>query len=127
MGKIYRLIAFFFIATFVVASFFLVVFQTDIRDYLSTINNLSEREPLIVRPKPTEFDPAKNPLKVEFLTLEKYKDLVKTEVDMTGIQIPGMIDTSSSTTATSTFVTSSTAPEKIPEFKVGNPEPFKSF
>jgi len=122
MSKIYKLIAFIFIAFFAVASFFLVVFQKDIREYLSTINNLSEREPLIVRPKPIEFDLNKNPLSINFLSLDKYKNLIKTEVDMTGIKIP-VIGGGVSTTTTAT----STPEENIPDFKLGNPEPFKNF
>ncbi|MEI7452088.1 MAG: hypothetical protein WCK37_02660 [Candidatus Falkowbacteria bacterium] len=126
MQKIYRLIAFTFISFFVVISFFLVVFQKDIREYFSTINNLSDREPLIMRPKPTEFDPNNNPIKVAFLVTDKYKNLVKTVVDMTGINVPNF-GGATSTAPTSTIPVISTSTENIPEFKVGNPEPFKNF
>jgi len=128
MQKIYRLIAFTFISFFVVFSFFLVVFQQDIRDYLSTINNLSDREPLIMRPKPIEFDPNNNPISVTFAKTDKYNNLVKTVVDMTGINIPNFGEsTSTPIFSTSTPNSTPSSTEQIPDFKVGNPSPFKSF
>jgi hypothetical protein len=120
MEKFYRFLAFVFVASFGVVSFFLVIFQQDIREYLSSINNLDVREPLVLRPAPTTFDPAKNPLSIDFLQNEKYRSLIKNEVDMTGLKLPGQATTTSTSTP-------AVAPEKVPEFKVGNPSPFRTF
>ena len=121
MDKFYRLLAFIFVVAFGISSFFLMVFQQDIRDYLSSMNNLNVKEPLIERPVPAAFDPKNNPLDTTLLDNAKYKALIKSEVDMTGIKLPG---TESSSTPTSTPIIKE---EPLPDFKVGNPSPFKSF
>ena len=120
MKKFYRLAAFFFIMTAVFFTALLVVFQKDARIFLSSINNINTQSDLyIVRPQITDGT-STQAINTDLFNNPKYKKLVKSEVDMTGISLPGPASTTPTTTTT-------VAASTTPSFKVGNSDPFKSF
>ena len=122
MNKFYRLLAFFFIVAATFFSVLIIFFQKDARGFLSAVNSVNNQSLTIERPTTTSLNLAQGPINLDLFNNPKFKQLVKSEVDMTGITLPDQLK--SSTTPTST---EPVKPESIPEFKVGNPNPFHAF
>ena len=118
MNKFYRLTAFFYIVAAIFFTGLIVIFQKDARGLLGALNNVSSQSMTIERPAPTTLNLASGPINLDLFNNPKFKKLVKSQVDMTGISLPGQATTTPTTTPTV---------EPTPEFKVGNPDPFKAF
>jgi len=124
MKKFYRLTAFIFIMIAIFFSGIIVIFQKDVREFLSAYNKIDGQTELLVdRPQMGNGDASQAALDLSLLSNPKFLKLQKNEVDMTGVVIPPNLQasTTGSTTASSTKPT-----EVVPDFKVGNNNPFKS-
>jgi len=121
MKKIYRLTAFFFIMAAVFFSALIIIFQKDARGFLSAINSIDSETLTILRPTSTALDLANGPINLDLFNNPKFKDLVKSQVDMTGVTLPNQ------TKPTTTMPATPTTTEPAPDFKVGNSNPFKAF
>jgi len=130
MNKVYRLIIILFVLILLSTSALAGFYQSQIRAYLGSLNNLSGNELLIVRPTPTPFNTSSNLINLDLAKNAKFLSLHKTEVDTSGFKLPDFSSLTSTSSAFGTSTATSSRPTTTAsssQFKVGNPDPFKPF
>ncbi len=119
MKKVFKFLAYTFISALIVFSAVLVSYRKTIFNYLNSVNNLNRPTEAMLNDIRRDGEVGGTGLSVDILSNPKFQRLVKTEVDLTGLNL-----------STSTEPVTSgepSVPAEAPTFDVGNPNPFRAF